>query len=295
MLNSVNRWAFLLWPDIALTVAHVAIVAAVAAIAMPLLRKSTPVFRHALLTVVLVKHVTPPTLISPTSVFRVLPAPDSAIRFAEARGPENLSPAASVLTYWALGTAIVVAYAVAEALWRRWRLRHAASVTDPEACAALERACAGLGLRRRPSLCSVPHATPAIVGLVAPRVVIPHWALRLPRHDVEALIAHEVAHLRRYDPYWRIFILLVQALWWWNPLTWWVCAKVRHEMESAADGLVVACGLASPAWYASTLVDVAERVERRNVTARWLGLGESFHRSSSGCDAFLMAARRVAG
>lgn len=95
---------------------------------------------------------------------------------------------------------------------------------------------------------------PAVVGTIAPRVVVPHWVRTLGATQQRLILAHELAHLRARDPLLLDAALLIVAAAPWNPLLWWQLRELRLAIEFDCDQRVLAAG-ASPVDYASTLLD----------------------------------------
>ena len=84
------------------------------------------------------------------------------------------------------------------------------------------------------------HA-PAVVGLLRPVVLVPVSALAgLPAEQMEALLLHELAHIRRYDHFVNALQNMVEALLFYHPAVWWVSGHMRVERELCCDDVVVA-------------------------------------------------------
>lgn len=107
------------------------------------------------------------------------------------------------------------------------------------------------GLRRRlrvsraVRLCeSALVEVPTVIGWLKPVILIPTSALTgLSPDQLEALLAHELAHIRRYDYLVNILQTAVETLLFYHPAVWWVSAQVRQEREHCCDDLAVAaCG-----------------------------------------------------
>ncbi len=82
---------------------------------------------------------------------------------------------------------------------------------------------------------------PAVVGWLKPYVLLPASALTsLPPAHVEALIAHELAHVARYDYLLNLLQGLVESLLFYHPAVWWVSSIMRSERECCCDDRVVA-------------------------------------------------------
>ena len=101
---------------------------------------------------------------------------------------------------------------------------------------------------------SVVVEVPAVVGWLRPVVLIPTSALTgLTPQQLEVLLAHELAHVRRYDYIVNVIQCVIETLLFYHPAVWWVSRRVREEREHCCDDLVVAvCG--DPQLYASALV-----------------------------------------
>jgi beta-lactamase regulating signal transducer with metallopeptidase domain len=87
-------------------------------------------------------------------------------------------------------------------------------------------------------------ASPFTARLLRPVVWLPLSLLtRLPPEQVEALIAHELAHIARLDWLWNGVQCVVESLLFFHPAAWWLSRRIRLEREQACDDLAVAaCG-----------------------------------------------------
>jgi uncharacterized protein (TIGR03435 family) len=81
---------------------------------------------------------------------------------------------------------------------------------------------------------------PAVVGLLRPVVLVPVGALAgLPPEQMEALLLHELAHIRRYDYLVNALQNMVEALLFYHPAVWWVSGHMRYERELCCDDAAV--------------------------------------------------------
>lgn len=81
---------------------------------------------------------------------------------------------------------------------------------------------------------------PTVVGWLRPIILIPVGALSgLPREHLEALLLHELAHIRRHDYLVNILQSVVEALLFYHPAVWWVSAHIRAERELCCDDVAV--------------------------------------------------------
>ena len=88
---------------------------------------------------------------------------------------------------------------------------------------------------------------PAVLGWFRPVVLIPISALAgLSVEQLEAIIAHELAHVRRYDALVNLFQIAAETVLFYHPAVWWVNRVIRTERENCCDDIAVAvCGNAS--------------------------------------------------
>jgi beta-lactamase regulating signal transducer with metallopeptidase domain len=97
---------------------------------------------------------------------------------------------------------------------------------------------------------------PAVIGWLRPVVLIPASALvGLPPRQLEAVIAHELAHIRRYDYLVNLLQTAVEILLFYHPAVWWVSREIRQEREHCCDDVAVeVCGDALI--YARALIEI---------------------------------------
>lgn len=85
---------------------------------------------------------------------------------------------------------------------------------------------------------------PAVVGWLKPVILVPASAFAgLTTQQLEAVLAHELAHVRRHDYLVNLLQAAVETLLFYHPAVWWVSRQVRQERECCCDDLAVAvCG-----------------------------------------------------
>ena len=93
-------------------------------------------------------------------------------------------------------------------------------------------------------------------GIVRPRIILPAGADEWPEELVRVILRHEIAHIRRGDWLFQMAGELVRAVYWFNPLAWFACRRLRIESEQACDDEVLAAGT-EPSDYAAHLVSLA--------------------------------------
>ena len=245
-----------------------------------LLRRAPKWIRGILWAIVAVQLVCPVSLRSPLSVYRLLPrsedvksdqvelfrtgggsekpllileAPqisgyEPGIQSAPVTGAVNPDPAPhpqgapsvylpAAGTIWLAGFAAMLLYAVIS--WITLRRRVRASVALPEEpfrlCDAVD--------------------TPFILGVLRPRVYLPSGLSDAQR---AAVAAHEMAHLRRRDHWWKMLGWLLLAVHWFNPLVWLAYILFCRDIELACDEKAVRdMNVAERADYSQALLDFA--------------------------------------
>jgi len=105
---------------------------------------------------------------------------------------------------------------------------------------------------------SIHVEVPLVAGWIRPVVLLPVSAITgLTHAQLEAVIAHELAHIRRYDAFVNVFQVAVETLLFYHPAVWWLGKRIRTEREHCCDDAAVAvCG--SPVAYARALAQLAE-------------------------------------
>jgi beta-lactamase regulating signal transducer with metallopeptidase domain len=122
-----------------------------------------------------------------------------------------------------------------------------------------------LGLHRAPPVRLVDAPIPPALWSGPPyEILIPAdlWK-RLDLGQREALLAHELAHVRRRDHWVRPLELLATAVTWWYPLTWWARARLRASEEVCCDALVIRAAAADPRAYTGALIETLSFLARK--------------------------------
>ena len=177
----------------------------------------------------------------------------------------------------------------ARALLRSRRMRRRISrlpAADARLADEVAAAAVKLGLARPPRvLTDAAAAGPFVVGAWRPTLVMPaSLPERFGAPAREALLIHELAHIRRGDTLVRWLRNAARLLFFFWPPVWWLCRRVERFSEMACDELAVRLSSVSPRAYAETLLDVAKAARRGGVmTSQQIALASR--------DEGLMAAR----
>ena len=105
----------------------------------------------------------------------------------------------------------------------------------------LDSLCEQLRVSRGVRLCeSALVEVPTVIGWLRPVILVPASLFTgLSAPQLEALLAHELAHIRRYDYLVNLIQTAVETLLFYHPAVWWVSAQVREEREHCCDHCVV--------------------------------------------------------
>ena len=157
----------------------------------------------------------------------------------------SLSPLAeqmpALVAAWSLGTALMLGRLALGLAWvARARRRSTPAPADWQA--RLDALARRLGLKRPVRLALLPAlAGPITLGTFKPFVLLPACLLtRLPVPLLEALLAHELAHVQRWDYLANLLQSAVEALLFFHPVVWWLSARLRAERELVADEISAA-------------------------------------------------------
>jgi uncharacterized protein (TIGR03435 family) len=177
----------------------------------------------------------------------------TALQFTQ-QFPENFASAASashstnwlpfaILAVWASGF-----LAIALMRFRGWRRINAAI-----------RSSIPLNISATVSVrSSAALLEPGVVGFLRPVLLLPEGiAKSLTPPQLEAVLTHEQSHVRRRDNLTSAIHMLVEAVFWFHPLVWWIGAKLVEERERACDETVLARGN-EPSVYAEGILNVCK-------------------------------------
>jgi uncharacterized protein (TIGR03435 family) len=194
----------------------------------------------------------PPAVVQPavSFVMQDVLTPATVVTAVPVSAPQSFSVLPWVLpAIWAAGTAFVLM-----SWWRQWRaVRSALRNATPMRLDA----CYSSDDLRVLSSASMPE--PGVVGICRPRLILPEGILdRLTPAQMRALIAHERSHIRCHDNLVAVIHMLVEALFWFHPVVWWIERRLIDERERACDEAVLRAGC-RPQDYAEGLLEVCRQ------------------------------------
>lgn len=161
-----------------------------------------------------------------------------------------------IVPLWLAGAAL----ASVRMVWatRHVRLVCRTGVAAPAGIAAVvDRLAAGRVARRITVLVTALTASPATVGWLKPVILLPPALLTgLSASQIEAILAHEIAHIRRHDYMVNLVQMAAETLFFYHPAVWWASRRIRAERELCCDDVAVRTS-GNPQDYAQALAAVA--------------------------------------
>jgi len=165
---------------------------------------------------------------------------------------------------WLLGV-LTLALRSLGGWWLIGRLRASATVEASAAVlASFRRISAALGLRRQVLLrISSAIAGPVTVGALRALVLLPlSAATSLGTEELEVVLAHELAHVRRADFFWNLVQTVAETLFFFHPAVWWLAGRIRQERELCCDDLALTV-CPNPVVYANALFELEQQRSRQ--------------------------------
>lgn len=145
---------------------------------------------------------------------------------------------------WVLGMALLLLKTFGGVLRVRVLQQKAAAHCETKGMASFHRLAARAGVADVPILESGLVSIPTVAGWFKPVVLLPQGVLeKVGRPMLDALVAHEFAHIRRHDSVMNLLQAVIENLLFFHPAMWWVSRNVRAEREACCDDAAVAiCG-----------------------------------------------------
>ena len=196
----------------------------------------------ALLGRLLFPHAVPDTSIQMLERVETVTVPfASGVPVLAAPQPHHVPWTLMALTVWALGSVAVAGFWLVQ--WRRL-----SAVARSAKASSLQ---APVPIRTTPELLE-----PGLVGILHPIILLPDAVARqLASREIDAILAHELAHWRRKDNLLALVHMLVEAVFWFHPLIWFIGGRLVEESERACDDSVLDSGR-KPLDYAETILRV---------------------------------------
>lgn len=231
----------------------------ITALDMAIRRWAWPQVRYVLWALVFIKLIIPPTWQMPTSIVSwIQPKVEQqiSVRVESKVGiPQNSQRAEIAASEMAVEADKISWQAIVFLIWfsgmttfslmliiKMSHLRRLhQSQTDPEIPdwfnELLIRTANQLSVKKIPSVIFSKNAkSPAVYGLFRPVLLLPEWCLdQLSQDQTEHVLMHELCHMKRGDLLVHWFCLILQVIYWFNPLLIWTRRQMRHVCEICCD------------------------------------------------------------
>jgi beta-lactamase regulating signal transducer with metallopeptidase domain len=264
-------------------------------IAVRMLRFRSAAVRHLLWSTAVIGHLALPfvTWNVPPLHWEFLPPPPwivASAHVAQSSGSVSASgPAAAlaiVMLIWMAGVAVALLRIAAARRGMRELRRSSEAISTGRLRNALVRVQGRAAVTRRVGLGVTNRAVvPLVCGVISPLLLLPCDARTWPDAMVDAVLTHEIEHVRRLDTLTQFAVQCVLVVFWFDPLLWIAARYMRVERELACDDGVLRSGI-DPCGYASHLIDLARWLRDAGNMARGrmfaavaeIGVTETEHR-----------------
>ncbi len=198
-----------------------------------------------------------------------------------------------VLALWILGVGSVGTFHLRAWIWTRSLRRREVQAAAPTLRRWVEDAATELGIQRPIQvLISGKVDVPLTFGWLRPVILLPASAVTgLRQEHIEALLWHELAHIRRHDYVINLLQVAVETLFFYHPAVWWVSAQVRQEREHCCDDVAArevgsrsdyVASLAAIEWLRSPALRLSMRADGGSLLGRVRRLAALEKRSPAG-------------
>jgi beta-lactamase regulating signal transducer with metallopeptidase domain len=209
--------------------------------------RTSPADSFAIETEVISEGFVEEDIISPTEAARPVEPHLEQSGSQRAVPPSDSRPAASwtwsmaAAALWLIGMLMFGIRRCVQQFMLARRAKHWRQADDARIEGLAAACCRRLRIRARVSvLVSDDGSGPAITGVWRPRIVMPDAVLRdFSDEQLEMILLHELAHVRRRDLLVHEACLLLRTVHWFNPVAWWAFRRLQTEREMACDELVL--------------------------------------------------------
>ncbi|MBA3342561.1 MAG: HEAT repeat domain-containing protein [Gemmatimonadaceae bacterium] len=165
-----------------------------------------------------------------------------------------------IVTAWLLGLLLTSLQLIGGLARTRRITRHGTSAAAPELLARVRSLADRLGISERIRVLeSIRVDVPLVIGALRPVIVVPvSLVTGLTPLQIDMLLAHELAHIRRYDFVVNLAQTVIETLLFYHPGARWLSERIRDERESCCDDIAVATCGGSAASYTETLLVLEE-------------------------------------
>lgn len=192
-----------------------------------------------------------------------LPVPSFETQHAVSIAATNSELPMLLLAVWGVVASLLLGWLALDLGFLWWHIRRSTVPLQQHRVTGLARR---VGIHRPVrALRSDALDIPCTWGVVRPVILLPRRAMTWTPEQLDAVILHELGHVRRLDGLFVILSRVACALYWFHPLVWWLQRRAREDAERACDLLVVEQGI-SPARYARHLLEIIRSARRHGTS-----------------------------
>ena len=144
-----------------------------------------------------------------------------------------------ILFIWLLGVFLTLAYQIAVYLsFKRFVRRWSSTEIDPSVILAFHDEALNMGIVEPIKLASCNGiSTPILIGLFKPSLLLPSSLPEL--EDLKFIFRHELIHYRRHDLWYKLSLLIIKSIYWFNPAVYLMATQANKDIEIICDSLTV--------------------------------------------------------
>lgn len=164
-----------------------------------------------------------------------------------------------IVLLWTIGIALFISKIVLGFVYIERIKKNNTSIIDSSFIERFNRLSSKIGVQKCVKfLESASVRVPMVVGHIKPVLLIPAGMLAgMPYSHIEAIVAHELAHIYRKDFLVNIFVAVVESLFFFHPIVWWMTSILEDEREKCCDDIAVSV-TSNKLLYAKALASVVE-------------------------------------
>ena len=150
-----------------------------------------------------------------------------------------------IVLFWVIGASVLVLRLLVNWVLVQQLKSEGIQLTEPRLQVVFKRLMSSLQISKTVQLFeSARVSSPLVIGFFKPVVLLPiGLATGLSNAQIEAVLAHELAHIKRHDYLINLLQSLVEIIYFFHPALWWLSARVRQERENCCDDCAVSvCG-----------------------------------------------------
>lgn len=164
-----------------------------------------------------------------------------------------------IILIWVIGAGLFAIKLVSSYLYMKWIVSDKNLKYNPQLKSELDTVLSKLNIHKSVGIFESSYISgPLMLGILRPIILFPIGMYnQLTNEEVESILSHELAHIKRHDFLFNIIQSFIEILFYYHPAIWWIAANIRAEREFACDQLVVQ-HVNNPVNYAKLLVKLQE-------------------------------------